>query len=441
MKITILGAGALRLLGVVDEILLRPLVFRSPHLVFMDLDLEKAHVMAALAQRMPSAGAVLPTTQATSDLNEALEGADFVYCCIRVGGVKALERDKQIAAEYGYHGHDDFGPSGLMLTARTVPVLLDIAFRMEKLCPQAWLMIFTNPITQLVDAVARYSKIRSVGLCPGVYNFAWDMDHLFGIGAPCKDLLFRGGGLNHLSWVTADSTYKGENLMGFIRRQFDDLPHRPGVAKCGWTRCAPLVDLFGAMFLNNGHQHHFFYHDELAREMKEYFQKTIAEDLRSTVQDSHSTQASVMVRQKEIRRFWQQELFRNYAVRPFGEIGVDFMQAVTNNSGTQLMVTSPNYGHILGLSEGVPVEATTRIWNNRLEGMGLDPVPASLKGLCNAVAEHQRLSVDAVAVHTRKNGLFQALLAEPTIRSYERAKPMFDMLWDAAIESKEIPHP
>jgi len=92
-----------------------------------------------------------------------------------------------------------------MLTARTVPVVLDIARRMETLCPAAPLLIFSNPITNLVDAVTRYTNTGAIGLCSGVYNVAWDLDHLFGVGAPNPDLSYRGGGLNHLSWILPSS--------------------------------------------------------------------------------------------------------------------------------------------------------------------------------------------------------------------------------------------
>jgi hypothetical protein len=71
-----------------------------------------------------------------------------------------------------------------MLTARTVPVVLSIARQMEQRCPDAILLIFTNPITNMVDAVTRYTSIRSIGICPGVYNFMWDVDALFDTGVP-----------------------------------------------------------------------------------------------------------------------------------------------------------------------------------------------------------------------------------------------------------------
>ena len=437
MKIAFLGGGALRLLSTVDAILNHPQALPEPHLVFMDLDVGRADTMARLVAKMPSALNTHLTAEPTDDLDCALNGADFVYCCIRVGNVLALERDKHIGAQHGFHGHDDFGPSGVMLTARTVPVILSITRRMEKLCPRSWLLIFTNPVTNLVDAVTRYSSIKSVGLCSGVYNFGWDMDHLFGIGPACPDLIFRGGGLNHLSWVCADSTYQGEPIMDFIRRSWDSLPQHPGAEKCNWKWAAPLVDLYDAMFLNNGHQHHFFYHDEMARALLDHFTDTKADQLRSRQQDTQAQQAAALARGDHIEDFWQQECLKSCAPRPFPDLGASFMAALHGQQPGELTLTTPNHGHIKGLLDGFPVEATSIIRNGRIEPLALDPVPDSLKGLCHSVAAHLRTTVDA-AVQADKRMLLKAMLCEPTVRSYCRALPMFEELWTAAVAGGEI---
>lgn len=430
MKIAFVGGGAMRLLGVVDELLKQREAFATPEIHFVDLDVASAQLVCELSARMPSARESRAVMRATRDLNPALDGADFVYCCIRVGGVTGLERDKRIAARHGYHGHDDFGPSAVMLTARTVPVVLDLARRMEQRCPNAWLLLFTNPITTLVDAVARHTSIRTVGLCPGVYNFAYDIDHLYGVGTPCPTLRYRGGGLNHLSWVLPDATLDGRRVMDLIDETFEDIPNRPGAARCGWRRMAPLIRLYGAPFLNNGHQHHFFYHDELAREMCDYFARTPEDAQRSSRQDQQRRDAATLMQRGVIKDFWQQPALTNCAAGPFGDVGVQFMRAIRSDEGAELAVNIPNDGHIVGVPRGAVVEAHSRVRGGRVEPLHLDPIPSSLKGLCASVTAHQRCLVDA-SISGDRDALFRALLCEPTIRSFERAAPMFDELWRA----------
>ena len=436
MKITFLGGGALRLLGAVDEILKQREVFVEPNLVFMDTDPGRAQTVAALARKMPSALVNPPATQATDDLDAALHGASFVYCCIRVGGVRALERDKKIGSRWGFHGHDDFGPSAIMLTARTVPVVLDIARRMQTHCPGAWLLIFSNPITTLVDAVTRHTPVRNVGLCDGVYNFAWDMDALFDTGVPCPDLAYSGGGLNHLSWITPDTAYKNQRVMDMIWEQWDELAQRRNAARCDWKGIAPLVKMDRVMPLNNGHQVHYFYHDKLAAKMHEACCDSNDADLRSSKQDRAAAQAAQLAQQDQIEGFWDQTALQGCQASPFGNTDVKVMKSIHQDSGDELIVTTPNHGHIADLLEGAPVEAPVHVWRNGLEPVGIDPVPTFHKGLCNAVAYHQRLVVDASMTQDR-HALFTALMAEPTIRSLERAAPMFDELWAAHESANE----
>jgi 6-phospho-beta-glucosidase len=430
MKIAILGGGALRVLGVVNDILSRPEVFEQPQLTFMDLDVARAQTLASLSCKMPTARSNMPATHVTDDLDEALEGADFAFCYLRVGGVAALEHDKRVAAAHGFHGHDDFGPSAVLLTARTVPVVLDIARRMETLCPAAPLLIFSNPITNLVDAVTRYTNTGAIGLCSGVYNVAWDLDHLFGVGAPNPDLSYRGGGLNHLSWILPDSRIGDKLVMDMIWEAWDDLPDRAGAARCAWDLNAPLVLLDRVLPMNNGHHTHFFYHDFLAKRMADGFAAAGPDDLRSAQQDQAAAAAAALAQLPQIDNFWEQEPLKPCCTSPFGDIGVETMTAICTDSGDELPINIPNRGHIVGLPEGTVVEAFTKVGSNRMEPLGLDPIPTHHKALCCHIAAHQRLLVDA-AVADDKDLLKQAMLCEPTINDIERASPMFEILWAA----------
>jgi len=436
MKVTFLGGGALRLLGTANALMESTNEDLDLHLSFMDLDLGRAETVAKLTEKMPSAEGRRVTTEATDDLECALDGADSVYLCIRVGGVEALERDKRIAARHGFHGHDDFGPSAVMLTARTLPVTLRIAEQMAGLCPQAWLIVHTNPITTLVDGLTRYSEIKSVGVCSGVYNFAWDMDHLFSIGVPNPDLEYQVAGLNHLSWVLPDATHQGKLITEMVREQWDDLPQREGAQRCDWPHSSQLFELYGQMH-SIGHGCHFWFHYSLARRLDEHFNETQPDEMRSSSQHRAAVQAAELAKQDHIDSFWEQPFLVNCRTPPFGDIGVQAMLALLSDEPRELAVTYPNRGHVVGLIEEAPVEAHMLISKQGPEPLHLDGVPAAVKGLYNSIAEHQRLVVDA-AVRADYNALLQALVAEPTIRSYDRARPMFDELWSAAVAAGEI---
>ncbi len=437
MKIAFLGGGALRLLGTVDALLTAEYAPRELTLVFQDLDLGRAETVATLVRKMPSAEGRRVETRGTTDLEGALEGADYVYSCMRVGGVEALERDQRLGAKWGYHGHDDFGPSGIMLTVRTVPVILHVAERMAERCPQAWFLVFTNPVPTLLDALHRYTDRRAIGLCSGVYNFAWDMDHLFGIGVPSPELRYRGAGLNHLSWVTKDATYQGRLVTEMIEEAWQELPTRPGAARCNWEMGAKLFELYGQLVMNNGHQHHYFFHDRWAREMRERFERTAAEEQRSARQSGAAAQAAELARQERIDNFWGQPALADSAASAAGDLGAQVILALQREEPEELAVTYPNAGHAVGMPEGHPAEAHALVSRAGVAPLGVDAVPRALWGLYHAIAEHQRLTVDAVVKRDRKL-LAQAFVAEPTIRSWERAQPMFEELWAAAVAAGEV---
>jgi 6-phospho-beta-glucosidase len=433
VKIAFLGGGALRLLSTVSEILRRQNFFPEPHLVFMDQDLPRAQTMAALAQKMPEAEENMPRTEATHDLGAALDGADFVYCVIRVGGVVAMERDERIGAAHGFHGHDDFGPSGCMLTARTLPVVLDIAREIEMRCPDAWFLIFTNPITNMVDGVERYTSVKSIGICPGVYNFAFDVDAVLETGIPPPGLEYRGGGINHLSWICPDASLNGENVMERIFREWDEIPGRKNASRCAWHLTAPLVELDRVMPMNNGHQVHFFFHDQQARIMATDYATTPIDDLRSSKQDRAAAAAAELARQPSIENFWDQEALAGCGPDLRLDLGVQTMDSIHGDLGIELHINVPNHGHIEDLPEGAVVEASARVYRDRIEPLGLDPIPEHHKGLCQSLAHHQRMLVDA-SVSGDKEQIFRAIMSEPTIRSLDRARPMFEELWDAHTE-------
>ena len=126
-----------------------------------------------------------------------------------------------------------------------IPLVLDIARKMEQRCPNARMLIFTNPITNMVDAVERFTSIQSIGLCSGVYNVVWDVDAMLDVGMPPEGFKYRGGGLNHVSWIMPDATLQGENLMERVFREWNDIPNRPNVHRCAWDLNAPLVESTG----------------------------------------------------------------------------------------------------------------------------------------------------------------------------------------------------
>ncbi|MCI0822264.1 MAG: alpha-glucosidase/alpha-galactosidase, partial [Chloroflexi bacterium] len=203
VKIAIIGAGSVvftrRLVG---DILSFPALSDS-HISLMDIDGDRLELVRGLSVRMVrDSGIGAPGVQAkiesTTDRERALDGADYVITTIRVGDDD--EVDRGIPLRYGIDQAvgDTIGPGGVIKGLRTVPVLLDICRDMERLCPEAWLLNYTNPMAIACWAINDATSIRNVGLCHSVQNTAGKLAGY--IGADDDELSYWTAGINHMAW-------------------------------------------------------------------------------------------------------------------------------------------------------------------------------------------------------------------------------------------------
>ena len=173
------------------------------HLVLEDIDPAPLVKMEALARRLDEALGAGTTVATTTDQRRSLEGADFVIVTISTGGFESMAVDLDVPARYGIRQSvgDTVGPGGVNRSLRNVPVLVGIAEDMAELCPDAWLLNITNPMTCLTRAVCRETGVRAVGLCHEVGN--WSLDLAIALGKPAEAVEATVAGVNHFPVVTA----------------------------------------------------------------------------------------------------------------------------------------------------------------------------------------------------------------------------------------------
>ncbi|MDF2910951.1 MAG: Alpha-galactosidase [Sporolactobacillus laevolacticus] len=149
---------------------------------------------------------------AQKDYRDALDGADFVFLTFATGGYARWKKDLEICTKHGVLQSvgDTIGPGGIIRTLRTIPVVLDIAAEMEKRCPDAWMINYSNPEGAVCLAIQKYTKIKSFGLCHGTPDMAsWIAKEVFHVDP--EKLEYRAAGINHLTWFT-DLTIDGTNV-------------------------------------------------------------------------------------------------------------------------------------------------------------------------------------------------------------------------------------
>ncbi|MCX5253329.1 6-phospho-beta-glucosidase [Streptomyces canus] len=199
MKLTILGGGGFRVPLVYGALLTDRAEGRVTEVVLHDLDAGRlsavGRVLAEQAAAVPGAPAVTTTT----DLDEALRGADFIFSAIRVGGLEGRADDERVALAEGVLGQETVGAGGIAYGLRTVPVAVDIARRVARLAPDAWVINFTNPAGLVTEAMSRHLGDRVIGICDSPVGLGRRIARV--LGANPNEAWIDYVGLNHLGWV------------------------------------------------------------------------------------------------------------------------------------------------------------------------------------------------------------------------------------------------
>ncbi|MFF5251111.1 6-phospho-beta-glucosidase [Streptomyces leeuwenhoekii] len=199
MRLTILGGGGFRVPLVYGALLADRGEGRVTRVVLHDLDAGRlaavTRVLAEQAAGVPDA----PQVTATTDLDEAVRGADFVFSAIRVGGLEGRAYDERVALAEGVLGQETVGAGGIAYGLRTVPVAVDIARRVARLAPDAWVINFTNPAGLVTEAMSRHLGDRVIGICDSPVGLGRRIARVLGVDP--DEAWIDYVGLNHLGWV------------------------------------------------------------------------------------------------------------------------------------------------------------------------------------------------------------------------------------------------
>ncbi|WP_416971218.1 6-phospho-beta-glucosidase [Streptomyces sp. 4F14] len=199
MKLTILGGGGFRVPLVYGALLGDRGEGRVTEVVLHDLDAGRLGAVTRVLTEQAAGVPDAPAVTATTDLDDALRGADFVFSAIRVGGLEGRANDEKVALDQGVLGQETVGAGGIAYGLRTVPVAVDIARRVARLAPDAWVINFTNPAGLVTEAMSRHLGDRVIGICDSPVGLGRRIARV--LGANPNDAYIDYVGLNHLGWV------------------------------------------------------------------------------------------------------------------------------------------------------------------------------------------------------------------------------------------------
>ncbi|MDQ0936869.1 6-phospho-beta-glucosidase [Streptomyces turgidiscabies] len=199
MKLTILGGGGFRVPLVYGALLGDHAEGRVTRVVLHDLDADRLFAVTRVLAEQAAGVSDAPEVSATTDLDEALTGADFVFSAIRVGGLEGRANDEKVALDEGVLGQETVGAGGIAYGLRTVPVAESIARRVARLAPDAWVINFTNPAGLVTEAMSRHLGDRVIGICDSPVGLGRRIARV--LGANPGEAWIDYVGLNHLGWV------------------------------------------------------------------------------------------------------------------------------------------------------------------------------------------------------------------------------------------------
>jgi len=222
-KITFIGAGSLEFTGeLVRDILTFPLLQDST-INLMDIDADRLKFAETAVSKIITEGKYPANVVATLEREEALKGADVVLTTILSGSTEVWRYDIEIPKKYGVDTNvgDTRGPSGIFRFMRTLPDMMDIVRDMEKVCPDAVLLNYTNPMAMLVSAIQKQTFIKVTGLCHSVQGTAMMLADW--IGAPFDEIDYLCAGINHQAWYM-EYKWNGVDAYPLIHKAITERP-------------------------------------------------------------------------------------------------------------------------------------------------------------------------------------------------------------------------
>ncbi|GHK02277.1 6-phospho-beta-glucosidase [Streptomyces sp. NPDC003753] len=432
MKLTILGGGGFRVPLVYGALLTDRAEGRVTRVVLHDLDAGRlsavTRVLAEQAAGVPDA----PEVTATTDLDEALRGADFVFSAIRVGGLEGRANDERVALAEGVLGQETVGAGGIAYGLRTVPVAVDIARRVARLAPDAWVINFTNPAGLVTEAMSRHLGDRVIGICDSPVGLGRRIARV--LGANPKEAWIDYVGLNHLGWV------RGLRIAGR-----DELPRL--LADPDLLGSFEEGKLFGTEWLQslgaipNEYLHYYYFNREAVRayqhaektrgaflrDQQAQFYEQVARPDASALEAWERTraerEATYMAENRESAGAGEREA--DDLSGGYEKVALALMRAIARDERTTLILNVRNRDTLSVLDTEAVIEVPCLVDANGAHPVAVDPLPGHATGLVCAVKAVEREVLAAADSGDRATAV-KAFALHPLVDSVNVARRLVE---------------
>jgi 6-phospho-beta-glucosidase len=366
---------------------------------------EKLSQVAGVA-RMLAGDEAKVSISYTTNTEAALEKADIVLNQVRVGGLEGRAFDETFPHEFGLPGEETVGPGGFANASRTIPVVLEYARMIEKICPQAIFLTFANPSSLVQYAISRYTSLRVTGLCDGPVHFCDNIAKALGL--PLSELRIDYLGMHHFGWVTG-VWHDGRSVL-------EEVIANAGVA-------APDIDpaVTRALGVIPGPYLNYVFHPDriLAKKLGK---RTRAEEL-IVLQEQLIAEYARFLESGKL----PEGLARRSAVW-YQAIIAPVIVTLAEDRTSRFILNVKNRRTIPWLPEEAIIEVPVLVEKGNIQALEVQPAPQAVRALVQLNCAYEMLAVEAIVEHNRDKAL-KALLINPIIRTYDQAAKTLEKAW------------
>lgn len=410
LKIVVIGAGSSYTPELMEGIIKRRHEFPVREIWLVDIEdgREKMAIIAGLTRRMLEKNGLDITVHETLERQKALDGANFVCSQFRAGCLEARISDERISLKYDMIGQETNGLGGFANACRTIPIALEIAAEMEKLCPDAWLLNFTNPSGMVTEAILKHSSVKTVGLCNVPVIMQKGIAGMFGV-EDINEFIMQVAGLNHFIFAR-HVWFKGKDIIPDIIsniEQGNDPLIPKNIPPFKW----PAGMLKNMRMLPCPYHRYYYMSDDMYRQE---LSEAKGEGTRGEVVKQLEKELFDIYRNPELAE--KPKALEGRGGQFYSDAACELMSAIYNDKRIIMHVNTRNNGAISGLPDNCAVEVSSMITSSGPLPLNVEPFPDDIMSQIQLMKTFEQLTIEA-AVTGDRHTAWRGLVINPLIKS------------------------
>ncbi len=425
-----IGGGSTQSPGILEVLRKRASELNLTELVLYDIDGERVSLLGKYTEMYYEETGSSVKVSYTTDIDEALQGADFLFMQIRPGLNKQRGIDEKICIRNGLVGQETCGLGGFSFAMRVIPAVLEIIKKVKEICPNAWILNYTNPEAVLSEAIYReFPEAKVLCICDMPISIEGAIADYF--NKDLRDLTFKYFGMNHFGWWTNVIDEQGHDLLPQLREdvvsgKIDTLLQSNEETK----EDQYWIDTYRQMI-------------RLFKRFPEYFpncylQYYLTPDEMLAHDDPNFTRGDYVMqgREKRIydecRRVIQAGTAKDSSLHAgvHGNYIVDIAYAIIHNTRERFTVNMKNNGAISNFDSEAVIEVPAYVGSMGAETINVGTIPTFQKGLMEMQKAYEKMTVDAALTGSYQTAL-EAVMLNKTVPNYSIGKKVLDELYEA----------